>query len=210
MFFFVCLMTLSASALIPLQPAPSETERENDTYRIYSLLMSNPRTSHGPDNNPRYLIAETTSLGIPEPPCVRPPKEREEEFKEVIADFTNRKATPRILKRRLSISKPYELLTGAQVNTFKNCHGGFPKRTCETPHALFDGVDDLFTLSDVYFSKSGRLALTAVSTWCGDLCAQYEWKVLEKLPDGEWKERPWVVCFSISEQSQRVLARAAP
>lgn len=37
MFFFVCLMALCASALsFQPQPAPSETERENDAYRIYT------------------------------------------------------------------------------------------------------------------------------------------------------------------------------
>jgi hypothetical protein len=30
-------------------------ERENEVYRIYSLLMTGPGTSHGEDNNPRYL-----------------------------------------------------------------------------------------------------------------------------------------------------------
>lgn len=116
---------------------------------------------------------------------MRPPNERGEDFKEVIADFTIRNATPRILKRQLSISKPYELLTAEQVNAFRNSHAGLPKRTSETPLALFDGVTDLFTLSDVYFSKGGRLALTAVSTWCGGLCGQHQWKVLEKGAHGE-------------------------
>ena len=205
MFFSTRLMALCASALcFQQQQTSSEKERESDVYRIYSLLMSNPSTSHGPDNNPQYLIAATTNSGASQPPCVRPPKEREEEFEEVLADFANRNATPRILQRQLSISKPYELLTAELVNAFRNSR--FPPRGGET----FAGVADLFTLADVYFSKSGRLALTAVSTWCGGLCGKHQWKVLEKPATGEWQERPWVTCFSIADRSRRIFADAAP
>jgi hypothetical protein len=59
---------------------------------------------------------------------------------------------------------------------------------------------DLFTFSDVYFSKNGRLALTAMSSWCGGICGQHQWKVPEKLPTGEWQELPaWVACSTIAE-----------
>jgi hypothetical protein len=45
----------------------------------------------------------------------------------------------------------------------------------------FRGVSDYFTLSDVYFNQGGTLALTALSSWCGGLCAQSQWRVFEKL-----------------------------
>ena len=57
----------------------------------------------------------------------------------------------------------------------------------------------LFTLSDVWFSRNGKLALTAISTFCGSLCGQHRWKVFEKMPDGEWQERNWITCFTIAE-----------
>jgi hypothetical protein len=45
----------------------------------------------------------------------------------------------------------------------------------------FRGVSDYFTLSDVYFNQGRTLALTALSSWCGGLCAQSQWRVFEKL-----------------------------
>ena len=55
----------------------ADPEREKDVYAIYSLMLTNPRTSHGADDNKRYLIAAMTAPGVPHWPCVRPPKERE-------------------------------------------------------------------------------------------------------------------------------------
>ena len=174
-----------------------ERERERDVYKIYSLLMTNPPTSHGADDNPRYLIDTTTRLRSAQP-CVRPPKEREVEFAEVLADLEIRKSTPRTLKRQLSIRKPYELLTAEQVTAFQS-ERRWPKPTHRTSDARFEGVTDLFTVSDVYFSKNGRLALTALSSFCGGLCGQHQWKILEKLPTGEWQERPsWITCRTIA------------
>jgi hypothetical protein len=73
------------------------------------------------------------------------------------------------------------------------------KPTHRTSDARFEGVTDLFTVSDVYFSKNGRLALTALSSFCGGLCGQHQWKILEKLPTGEWQERPsWITCRTIA------------
>ena len=195
---FVCLMALCGTALASQEDAaPLERERENDVYRIYSLLMTNVRTSHGADNNPRYLIAASTHSETARQPCVRPPKERETEFREVLMDFEGRKETQRTLTRQLSVRKPYELLTAGQVKAFQS-ERGWPKPDQRRLDAQYEGVTDLFILSNVYFSKNGRLALTAVSSWCGGLCGQHEWKVLEKLPTGVWQEQPWVTCFTIA------------
>jgi hypothetical protein len=51
----------------------------------------------------------------------------------------------------------------------------------------------------VYFNSAHTLALTAISTWCGSLCALYQWKVLEKVGTDGWVERQWVGCISIAD-----------
>ncbi len=168
-------------------------KREKEVYRIYSLLMTNPRTSGAGDNS-RYLISATTRVwDEDEKPCVRPPRDNKAEFAEVLADFKTRRATTRVLKRDLSLSRPYELLTAEQVEAFEE-ERPWPKQQVSKPNPLFKGVTDVFTFSDVYFSKNGRLALTAISSWCGGLCGLHQWKVLKKLPTGEWQEQPWVYC----------------
>ncbi|MBI2685797.1 MAG: hypothetical protein HYX27_05745 [Acidobacteria bacterium] len=181
-------------------PTGAATERERDTYRIYSLLLRNPQTSHGADDNARYLIAATARVERWQPvPCVAPPKSREAEFREVLADFESRKMGDRKLQRRFSTSKPYELLSGADVAAFQR-QRGLQSSGREESQARFRGVTDVFTFDDVYFSKDGRLALTAMSTWCGGLCGKHAWRVFEKTSaTEEWQEQPWVTCMTMAK-----------
>jgi hypothetical protein len=114
-FVFSTLMICMCAEGFQQDERSENSAREKDVYAIYSLMLTNPQTSHGPDNNVRYLIAMTTGPGHPEKPCVQPPKEREADFQEVLTDFERRKSTPQQLKRAFSISKPYVLLTADEV-----------------------------------------------------------------------------------------------
>jgi hypothetical protein len=184
-----------ASGFQPAKPAADDARRA-DTYAIYSLLMTNPETSHGADDNEIYLIGDTTVSGTPKVPCVRPPAESAARFGEVLADFEARKDTPVRLESAFQIPKPYRLLNAAEVEEFYTRYA-----TVGTSGSRAQGsvkVSDLFRLSDVYFNHDRTLALTAISTWCGSLCAIYQWKVLEKTADGRWEERPWTSCFAVA------------
>lgn len=175
----------------------SPSESEKDVYLIYSLLLTNPKTSHGPDNNPRYFIEATTVPGRPPEPCVRPPKDREPAFREVLADFERRKGTPRELKPLFSIPKSYFLLTKEEAKALMNDRRLSPDP--RVPDPRFRGVTDLFTLSDVYFNQSHTLALTGMGTWCGSLCGSYNWKVFERVGTDKWEELPWISCMTIAD-----------
>jgi hypothetical protein len=180
----------------PQDAGSADSEREKDVYAIYSLLLTNPKTSHGPDDNERYLIAPTTIPGAPRIPCVRPPKERDADFREVLEDYDRRKATQPQLKPMISIPKPYVILADDEVKAFIE-ERGMQRRSQKPRDERFLGVTDLFRLSDVYFNPSRTLALTEISTYCGGLCGLMEWKVFEKV-DGKWEPRQWVTCGTIS------------
>jgi hypothetical protein len=178
----------------------ANAEREKDVYAIYSLLFTNTETSHGADTNERYLIAATTSTrwpSEPTPACVAPPAGRQAEFREVLADYELRKSTPRQLKRQLSIQKPYVLLDDEEVKAFMKTRP--PTVHPDTSDERFRGVADVFMLSEVYFNPSRTLALTAFSSWCGGLCAKWQWRVFEKSATGKWEERHWITCITVAE-----------
>jgi hypothetical protein len=180
----------------------TNSDREKDVYAIYSLMLTNPRTSHGPDDNERFLIATTTAPGVPREPCVRPPKERKEleaDFREVLADFERSEATPRQLRRAFSIQNPYVLLSADEVREFHEARSLIKNRAGSTDER-FRGITDLFTLSDVYFNQRRTLALTAISSWCGNLCALYQWKVFERLETGQWEDTHWAACVTIAKK----------
>ena len=174
-----------------------DPEREKDVYAIYSLMLTNPKTSHGADKDGRYLIRATTVPGSPQVPCVRPPKEREADFGEVLADFERRSDTARQLERKLSIQKPYVLLTADQAKQFIEEHSLHPNRP-KPREEQFLGVADLYSLSDVYLNPRRTLALTAISSWCGLLCGSFQWKVFEKTESGKWEELDWSTCMVVA------------
>jgi hypothetical protein len=122
-------------------------------------MLADPKTSHGPYDSERLLIAMTTRSATLRVSCVRPPNEREVEFREVLADYERRKDTRRQLKPLFSIPKPFALLTYDESRAFVE------DRT--RPFAVqrderLRGVSDLFRLADVYFDQRGRLALTGL------------------------------------------------
>ena len=172
---------------------------DKDVYAIYSLMLTNPKTSHGADQNERYLIAAMTGPGRPEEPCIRPPNGREADFREVLADYARRRSIPRELKPVFSAGKPYELLSDEEAREFRTERRLFIPGEHRSLNQRFHGATDLFTLSDVYFNQRRTLALTAISSWCGSLCALYQWKVFQKLESGRWKEqRDWVGCMTMA------------
>ncbi|MGH9647168.1 MAG: hypothetical protein ACRD4E_10160, partial [Bryobacteraceae bacterium] len=175
---------------------PPDSDREKDVYAIYSLMLTNPQTSHGPDRNERFLIAVTTAPPHAQEPCVRPPTERQADFQEMRTDYERRRAMPRELKAVFSISKPYVLLNADEAQNF--IESRWPKPGHGSPPVQFKGVTDLFTLSDVYFNQQGNLALTGISNFCGNLCALYQWKVFEKSDTGKWEDTGWPACRTIA------------
>jgi hypothetical protein len=180
----------------PQMPDPP-ADKEKDMYDIYSLLLDHPKTSHGPGNDPRILIAGTTVPGVPSDPCISPPKERGAEFEEVLADFRAHGATQRKLRPAFSLAKPYFLLSPEEVAAFEKDHMA-PRPPGVARNPQFEGVADLFRLSEVYFNHRRTLALTAVATWCGGLCGLMRWVALEKQKDGSWQELPWIGCSTIA------------
>ncbi len=200
MFRFACVLLVLGTIAhgFPQDASSADSEREKDACAIYSLLLTNPKTSHGADNNERYLIAPTTVPGVPPVPCIRPPKEREGDFAEVLADYDRRRVTQQPLKAMFSIPKPYLLLTAEEVKAFME-ERLWPKPSPKPPDERFRGVIDLFRLTDVYFNPPRTLALTQISTWCGGLCALWEWKVFEKLDTGKWEPRQWVTCGTMAK-----------
>jgi len=174
------------------QVTATDPSRRADVYVIYSLMLPNPKTSHGPDDNEIYLIADTTAPGVPEVPCVRPPSGEESRFADVLAGFNRQKNAPSKLEPAFRIGKPFRLLNRDEVAEFEG------RRLSRSPAGSNLKATDLFRLTDVYFNQDRTLALTAISTWCGGLCGLWQWRVFEKLKEGMWEERKWVACTTVA------------
>lgn len=157
-------------------------DAQNDTYAIYSLLFTNTQTSHGADNNPVYLINDTTVPEQPPEPCVAPPADRKARFAEVMADFGARKDEHNMLVRELKIAKPYRYVTSAEARD----------------PSIRQGATDIFSVGNVYFDRDRTIALTYLASVCGGLCGKFTWRVFERNKDGNWEARDWVHCFTMA------------
>ena len=200
---------------VVLGPAPTSAapliqaaaaDEHADIYVIYSILMTNPATSHGPSTDELYLISEMTRRGHPEEPCVRVPPQYQMAYQETLDEYHRRKDKPVKLERALNIAKPYVLLNPEQVAQFIDNNHVRPT-PYPNPHARFRIATDLFWLGDVYFNKAHTLALTAFATYCGSACGIVQWRVFEK-STARWEERPWG-CGGIALIEQRIIASAA-
>jgi hypothetical protein len=193
-----CLLILTCVAASGFQnggDSLSDASRRADVYAIYSLLLANAPLSH-PGDNQVYLVAGTTVPGVPREPCVRPPDEYAAGFAEIMADYDKRKNVAVILQPAFQLDKPYRLLNTEEVKEFIELHrlrpGPRPK-----PRELFEKSKDLFYLTNVFFNQSRTLALTAIRSYCGQLCGRADWKVFEKAKNGRWEERHWIACSTM-------------
>ena len=199
-FRFASLLLVLCSALPGFQspdPASVESIREKDVYAIYSLVLAKPNTSRGAHPDERYAIAATTRPAYPreQQPCVRPPKEREEDFRGVLTEYERSRSTTRELKSKFSLPKPYALLSASEVDQFLKQRSS--PRIGETAEPTLPDATFLFQLTDVYFNPDRTLAMTGISGLCGGLCGFFEWTVFEKLNTGKWERRNWVTCSTI-------------
>ncbi len=185
------------------QQSRDDSGRQTDVYAIYSLMLLHPATSHGPDDNQIYLISDVTVPGTPTEPCVRPPDSETKRWAEVMEDFKLHQNVRTKLQPIFTLSKPFKLLNPAECDEFFKGRAAphVPTSPPEDPsknQALFQKASDLFSLGDVYFDRNHTLALTFISSWCGGLCSQSQWKVFEKGTDGTWKAKSWATCFTIA------------
>jgi len=123
----IAFLLFAVIGLAPKGASPliQTADEHNDIYSIYSLMMTNPSTSHGPSTDEMYLIAEMTRPAVPAEPCVRVPTQYEAAYQEILAEY-HRKDKPVKLERALNIAKPYELLNAGDVREFAKIHGSAP------------------------------------------------------------------------------------
>ena len=120
----------------------AQEDREKDVYAIYSLLMMNPETSHGADDNPRYLILDTTVAGVPTEPCVNASGESRERTAEILKDFLGaQESTTKVeagIQDREAL-RTTDRVRGEAARTHCPCHGCVQKSTSTSPPAMWGG-----------------------------------------------------------------------
>jgi AcrR family transcriptional regulator len=191
-----------------LKALPMPQDRIAASYDIYSQLLPGDEIEWG--NAPRsfWLLEDATKAEPLDNSCdtggmmnphqaIEAPPARKADFVKVLADFDAHCHESYLLdasKFRLQV--PVHLLDEAARRRFVNHVKGYmpPKNNImqapPTPDE-FKGAAGMHSFTAVYFNRAHTLAMTEIGMYCGGLCGNWRWVVLERRGE-QWQVLPWV------------------
>lgn len=185
-----------------------------DSYRIYSELLPSDQIEWGNVPRSRWLVEDTTKAEPLNTPCangdtmnphkvIQAPKGREAEFAEVLADFdAHCHDRYRLDASEFRVKLPVRLMDEEDRERYLGGVSDYmppPNNIMEAPPTPdeFKGAAGMHSFTAVYFNRAHTLAMTEIGMYCGMLCENWTWVVLERT-DGPWKILPWVHTSMIS------------
>lgn len=207
--FALLLTCLTLAAQLPgqpsqtpryAQPMPMPGDRVQDSYAIYSQLLKTGPIEWRDVDRKQWLILETTNAvridvacdaenrGMSPRGAVKAPGDRQTEWNEVLADYDQHCHDVIELDRdSFRTELPVRLLNAEDQRRFD------PQR----PPAEFADGAGLHQFTQVFFNANHSLAAVKEGMWCGSLCGNWMWVVLERR-QGRWVMLPWVVLSEVS------------
>jgi hypothetical protein len=197
-----------------VKPGPMPQDRIADSYAIYSQLLPGNQIEWGDAPRSQWLVEDTTTAVPPDKPCLsgemmnphqatKPPQERQADFAEVLADYDDHcHARYQLDGSKFRLKLPVRLLDeDARQRYVSGVSVLMPPRNDimrapPTPDK-FKGAAGMHSFTAVYFNRAHTLAMTEIGMYCGSLCGNSTWVILEK-KSGEWKILPWVVTATFS------------
>jgi hypothetical protein len=201
----------------PFPATPMPQDRADASYQIYTMLMPVGELRNPGMPRDLWLLSDTTiSLVPPDQSCmpsdvngsddgmnphfaVHPPVERVQDFNEMLEDF-DKECHQRVLltPERFPTTMPLRLLTLDEQEEFISTRwdqnaGEYGDQIA----ARYKGAPGLSTFSQVYFNSHHTMAMVFATDWCGGLCVQSYWEVLD-IKDGAWERLFWKNDFVMS------------
>lgn len=197
-----------------LKPVPMPQDRVADSYEIYSQLLPGNQIEWGNAPRSQWLVEDTTKAEPPDSPCasggmmnphkaIQAPQARQAEFAEVLADFdAHCHDRYQLEASKLHVELPVRLLDKEARERYVSGVSGYmpPQNNImkapPTPDE-FKGAVGMHSFTGVYFNRAHSLAMAEIGMYCGSLCGNWSWVVLERT-NGHWQILPWVHMSVIS------------
>jgi len=204
----------TTSAASQLKPLPMPQDRVADSYVIYSQLLPGDAIEWGKVQRSFWLIEDTTKAEPPDSPCatggminpheaIQAPEPRQTDFAEALADYDAHCHDRYLIDAsQFHLRLPVRLLDEEARKRFVSHVAGYtpPQNNImqapPTPDE-FRGAAGMHSFTAVYFNRAHTLAMTEIGMFCGGLCGNWSWVVLER-KDGQWQTLPWVRMSTIS------------
>lgn len=188
------------------QPISMPGDRVEDSYAIYSRLLESGPIEWRNASRKQWLIEDITNaipldfacnpasevrpMGMNPHDAAEAPEDRQTAWNEVLADYDQRCHDVIQLNREsFRTELPVRLLNAKDKESYM-------KDPVRPPAEFADGAG-LHRFTEVFFNVDHTLALVEEGMWCGSLCGNWTWVVLERR-EGRWETLPWVhmVVFS--------------
>ncbi len=189
-------------------------DRVADSYEVYSQLLPGNQIEWSDAPRSQWLLEDATKALPLDSPCssggsmnphaaIQAPEERQAEFAEVLADFdAHCHEQYQLEATKLQVQLPVRLLDEEARKRYVSGVSGYmpPKNNImqapPTPDE-FKGAAGMHSFTAVYFNRAHTLAMTEIGMYCGGLCGNWRWVVLERA-NGEWHILPWVHMVTFS------------
>jgi hypothetical protein len=187
-------------------PMPMPGDRARDSYAIYSQLLKSGPVEWRNATRKQWLIEDTTNALPLDVAChpasrimsmemnphdvVDAPVDRQTEWNEVLTDYDQHcHDVIQLDSEGFRTELPVRLLNAKERQSFM-------KDPARRPAEFADSAG-LHRFTRVFFNTNHMLALVEEGMWCGSLCGNWTWVVLERR-EGRWVMLPWVHAFSVS------------
>ena len=190
----ISFLILSQSFLYG-QTAQLPVYEDAAAYEVYSAVLSFPETELSKSKN--FVIRRETlrTFGTffdiapsPNQICLRPDAESAKIIGTAIEDYLKVNQTKWLLEEKFKLEIPYKLVKSETIVSIIN---PFTKK--EDWKAFYKQYPDsggFIDLSAVGFNADKSVAVVSQGRWCGSLCGEGEYYVLQK-KDGKWIPLEW-------------------
>lgn len=190
----ISFMVLSQSFLFG-QTIQLPMYEDATAYEVYSAVLSSPEAGLSKSKN--FVIQQETlrSFGAfldTEPAsariCLRPDAESAKIIGTAIEDYIKVNRTKWLLEEKFKLEIPYKLVKSETIISIIN---PFTKK--EDWKAFYKQYPDsggFIDLSAVGFNADKSVAVVSQGRWCGSLCGEGEYYVLQK-KNGRWIPLEW-------------------
>lgn len=166
-----------------------------DAYEVYSAILSSPEVARLSKAKNLVIRQETlgnfgTFLDVEHSTriCLRPDAESAKIMGTAIADYVKVNKTKWLLREKFKLEIPYKLINSETIIPIINPFT--EKEDWKEFYKQYPDSGGFIDLSAVGFNADKSVAVVSKGRWCGSLCGEGDYYVLQK-KDGKWVPLKW-------------------
>ncbi len=172
------------------------TYSDADAYEVYSAVLSFPEAAP-PSKSKNFIIRRETLRDFgalidgetaPTRTCLRPDAESAKIIGTAIEDYVKINQTKWLLEEKFKPEIPYKLVDSKTIISIINLLT--KKQDWKEFHKQYPDSGGFVDLSAVGFNADKSVAVVSKGLWCGSLCGEGRYYVLQK-KDGKWIPLEW-------------------